>query len=132
MPVVTLLNYTVVKSNSTGLLQHNGLSWEIMGGSFVHLDEVDEESKSIDRSLKAWLEELSAEERAQFVDSLYEAIVSTNAKTLTELSADKAKLLKAWNSMDATSRSNLIKCVNLVFRNKNQKQKKTTETQEDE
>ena len=125
-------NYTVVKSNSTGLLQHNGLSWEIMGGSFVHLDEVDEESKSIDRSLKAWLEELSAEERAQFVDSLYEAIVSTNAKTLTELSADKAKLLKAWNSMDATSRANLIKCVNLVFRNKNQKQKKTMETQEDE
>ena len=125
-------NYTVVKSNSTGLLQHNGLSWEVMGGSFVHLDEVDEESKSIDRSLKAWLETLSAEQRAQLVDNLYEALTSTNAKTLTELSADKTKLVKAWNSMDSVSRSNLLKCINLVFRRKNQKQKKSTEIEEDE
>ena len=120
-------NYTVVKSNSSGLLQHNGLSWEVMGGSFIHLDEVDEESKSIDRSLKAWLETLSKEQREGFVDSLYEALTSTDAKTLSELSADKTKLVKAWNSMDAVSRANLLKCINLVFRKKNQKQKKSTE-----
>lgn len=125
-------NYTVVKSNSTGLLQHNGLSWEVMGGSFVHLDEVDEESRSIDRSLKEWLEGLSAEERAQFVDNLYEALRSTNAKTLSELSADKSKLVKAWGSMDSLSRSNLMKCINLIFRKKNQRIKKTDETEENE
>jgi len=125
-------NYTVVKSNSTGLLQHNGLSWEVMGGSFVHLDEVDEESKSIDRSLKAWLETLSPEQRAQFVDNLYEALVSTNAKTLSELSSDKTKLVKAWNSMDAVSRANLLRCINLVFGKKNQKPKKGVEIKENE
>ena len=120
-------NYAVVKSRlRSGLLQHNGLSWEVRGGSFVHLDTVDEESKSIDRSLKAWLETLSPEQRAQFVDNLYEALISTNAKTLSELSADKTKIVKAWNSMDQESRSNLLKCINLIFRKKNQKQKKTT------
>ena len=125
-------NYTVVKSSSTGLLQHNGLSWEVKGGSFIHLDEVDEESKSIDRSLKAWLQTLSPEQRAQFVDNLYEALTSTNAKTLSELSADKTKIVKAWHSMDPVSRANLLKCLNLVFGKKNQKPKKGMEIKEDE
>lgn len=114
-------NYTVVKSTSTGLLQHNGLSWEIIGGSFVRLDEVDEESKRIDRSLKKWLETLSPEQRAQFVDGLYEALRSTNVTTLSELNADKLKLIKVWGAMDPLARSNLLKCINLIFRNKNQK-----------
>ena len=93
---------------------------------------MDEESKSIDRSLKAWLETLSPEQRAQFVDNLYEALVSTNAKTLSELSSDKTKLVKAWNSMDAVSRANLLRCINLVFGKKNQKPKKGVEIKENE
>jgi len=100
--------------------------------SWSYTDQVDEESKSIDRSLKAWLETLSPEQRAQFVDNLYEALVSTNAKTLSELSSDKTKLVKAWNSMDAVSRANLLRCINLVFGKKNQKPKKGVEIKENE
>lgn len=122
--------YTVVKSNTTGLLQHNGLTWAVMGGSFIKLDSVDEESKLIDRSLKLWLEEMSREERERFVDELYEAMLSTNAKTLTELNADKRKLIKAWNSIDNEARSQLLRCINLILGKKAPKQtQKTTENE---
>jgi len=96
-----------------------------MGGSFIHLDDVDPESKSTEASIKKWLAGLSREQRIRFVDALYEALTSTNAKTLSELSSDKLKLLKAWNSMDAVSKNYLKKCINLIFLKK--EQKKVTE-----
>ncbi len=125
-------SYKVIKSNTTGLLQHNGFSWEVMGGSFIKLDDVDNESKTIDIALKTWISGLSYEEREQFVDSLYEALTSTNAKTLSELSADKLKLVKAWSSMDSETRSNLVKCVNFVFGKKAAKQLKVSENNGEE
>ena len=108
-------SYTVVKSRTIGLLQHNGLSWEVMGGEFIKLDAISEESKLIDRSIKDWLAEMSAEERATVVDSLYEALSATNAKTLTELSQDKMKIVKAWNAMDNDARNQVRRCINIVF-----------------
>ena len=113
-------SYTVVKSRSAGLLQHNGFSWEVMGGSFVKLDDVDEESKLIDRSIKDWLVQMSSEERAAVIDSIYEAISATNAKTLTDLSQDKIKIVKAWNSMDNDARNQVRRCINIVFGKKKQ------------
>ena len=115
--------YTVVNSRSSGLLQHNGLSWDVMGGSFIHLDDVDPTSKSTEASIKKWLAEISREERMKFVDALYEALLSTNAKTVSELSSDKLKIIKAWNSMDSVSKSYLKKCINLIFLKKGQKEK---------
>ena len=112
--------YTVVKSRSVGLLQHNGFSWEVMGGSFVKLDDISEESKLIDRSIKSWLEEMPNDERAAVIDAIYEAISATNAKTLTELSQDKIKIVKAWNSMDNDARNNVRRCINIVFGKKKQ------------
>jgi hypothetical protein len=113
-------SYTVVKSRSAGLLQHNGFSWEVMGGSFVKLDDVDEESKLIDRSIKDWLVQMPSEERAAVIDSIYEAISATNAKTLTDLSQDKIKIVKAWNSMDNDARNQVRRCINIVFGKKKQ------------
>ena len=113
-------SYSVIKSRSTGLLQHNGFSWEVMGGSFIKLDSISEESKLIDRSMKSWLAEMSYEERATAVDSIYEAIAATNAKTLTDLSQDKIKIVRAWNAMDNDARNQVRRCINIVLGKKKQ------------
>ncbi len=108
--------YEVVKSCATGLLQHNGFSWEVLGGKFIHLDTVTGESRLIDAALKNWLDSMSAEEREGFVDNIYETLTAVGAKTLTELNAEKLKLVKAWGSLDPKTRSVLIKCVSLLLR----------------
>ncbi len=110
-------NYEVVQSTYTGLLQHNAFSWEVMGGKFIHTDTVTAESKRIDSTLKKWLSELSHEKRKQITDSLYEILASTNAKTITELNADKLALIKAWNTLDAESRRVVRRCISLIIRN---------------
>lgn len=110
-------NYEVVQSTHTGLLQHNALSWEVMGGGFIHTDSITEESKRIDATLKGWLAELSHDKRKQIIDSLYEILSSTNAKTLTDLNADKLGLIKAWNTLDGESRKFIRRCISLIIRN---------------
>ena len=113
-------SYTVVKSRSAGLLQHNGLSWEVLGPNFVRLDSISEESKLIDTSLKAWLAELSVSEREAVVDSLYEALSEQGAKTLSDIGSDKIKLIRAWSAMDNEARNQLRKCIGIIFGRKKQ------------
>ena len=113
-------SYTVVKSRQSGLLQHNGLSWEVLGNSFVKLDSVSEDSKVIDSSMKEWLESMTPTERESVVDSLYEALSATNAKTLSDLGADKIKIVRAWNAMDNDARTQVRKCINIIFGKKKQ------------
>lgn len=108
-------SYTVVKSRLSGILQHNGMSWEVMGKSFIRLDDISEYSKLIDREIKDWLKEMSVEERESVVDALYDALAATNAKTLTELGNDKLKIVKAWSAMDNEARNQVRRCINIIF-----------------
>lgn len=113
-------SYTVVKSRQSGIMQHNGISWEVMGNSFVKLDSVSEDSKVIDTSMKEWLASMTPQEREGIVDALYEALSATSAKTLSDLGADKIKIVRAWNAMDNDSRNQVRKCINIIFGKKKQ------------
>ena len=109
-------SYEVVKSNATGLMQHDGCSWEVLGSKFIYLDTVTNESRVIDSALRAWLNGLSMEEREKVVDSVYEVLVATNASTLTELTADKVKLVKAWGNLDPTVKNIVLKCIGIFIK----------------
>ncbi len=117
-------NYEVVQSTYSGLFQHNCFSWEVMGGRLVHLDTVTEESRRIDTTLKGWLAEMTVEERKEILDSLYEILASTNAKTLTDLNADKLSLIKVWNNMDPKSRKMVRRCISLIAKSGKKKKVK--------
>lgn len=108
-------NYEVVKSTQSGLLQHNAFSWEVLGAQFIHLDALTEESRRIDRNVKKWVSDMTPEDREAFVESLYETIRATNAKTLTELNADKLSLVRAWNQLTPASRAVVRKGIMLLI-----------------
>ena len=109
-------DYEVIKSRANGLTQHTGHSWEVLGNGFVHLDTVTEDSKLIDEKLKEWLYGMTVEEREAFADTIFETVSATNAKTLTELTSDRIKLVKAWNSLDQKTKSVLLKCVAILIK----------------
>lgn len=78
-------NYTVVKSRQTGPFQHDGLSWNVMGGSFVHLENVTGGCKRLDKTLNEWIQTMTPAQREQFVESAYAILSADNALTLTDL-----------------------------------------------
>ena len=55
-------------------------------------------------------------QREEIVDAIYQTLTATNASTLTDISTDKLKLVKAWNTLDEDSRAILVKTVKLLFK----------------
>ncbi|MBQ7347936.1 MAG: DUF2974 domain-containing protein [Clostridia bacterium] len=94
-------NYTVVKSRQAGLFQHDGFTWNIMGGSFVHLADVTGECKRMDRTLNTWIKKMSPEQREQFAEAIYQLLSANDALTLTDLlSLSKSKRTKKGTPLD--------------------------------
>lgn len=92
--------YTVVRSNQVGLLQHDALSWEVVGTEFTCLESVTDSSLVLDKTLKAWIKSMDAASAERFVTALFEILSATDATTLTELVTGKNRnisvMLKAY------------------------------------
>lgn len=63
--------YTVIRSKTVGLLQHDPYSWEVMGKSFLPVRETTEDSKFLDKTIKTWFADMSNQERNQLVDVMF-------------------------------------------------------------
>ncbi|MBE6627612.1 MAG: DUF2974 domain-containing protein [Ruminococcaceae bacterium] len=108
-------NYTVVKSRQKGMFQHDGVSWEVMGGSFVYLKERSNESKRLDKVLKEWVREMSPEQREQFTDALFQILSADNALTLTELVSIRNKWLAKGKKLDPHVHKTIQKTVTTLI-----------------
>lgn len=105
--------YLVVKSSQAGIMQHDAMSWQVEGRYFVSCHQVSENSRGLNEAMSTWIEGLSKEERARFVETLFEIITASGAKTLSDINTDVFKSanasLKMFNSLDADTRAMLIK-----------------------
>lgn len=86
-------NYQIVDSSQIGLLQHDGLSWQIMGDHFVTLPELTRESIRTDQKIRKWMQKIPQEERKEFVDALFDVLNASGAHTLSEVRKDRVKTI---------------------------------------
>lgn len=99
-----LEEYTVVESREHKIMQHDGFSWEVLGGSFVRAEDTLPDSKRIDKTMKTWVASIPKEDRETYVNAVYAMLTSTEAKTLSELSRSGLKLIRAYLTLDSASR----------------------------
>ena len=77
--------YSVIKSRQIGILQHEPYSWEIMGGDFIHVKEISAGNRFADRTIKNWIRDMSKEDRALLVQTIFELIRSGGASEVKDL-----------------------------------------------
>lgn len=65
---------------------HDGFYWQVMGNRFVRCDALSRYSRALDDAVDRAMEDMDSGERREFVESLFDALGSTGARTLTELS----------------------------------------------
>ena len=85
------VRHCVVKSSAGGVSQHDPLTWQVQGNTFVMAPGRDESSKFFDTTVRSWLAGLPDGERESFVDSLFRVLRSTGAGTLEEIGSDPLK-----------------------------------------
>ena len=87
-------NYRVARSTASGIQQHDPLTWQVLGTGFEEMDSIDETAESISETLHEWLNATEPEERADFVDAVFQMIESTKVTTVSEMKEEKLKNLK--------------------------------------
>ncbi len=114
-------NYAVVKSSRRGIQQHDGLTWEVMGGKFVRA-ELSKRAKRTDTVVRARIDAMTREEKQVFTKLMFSVLESTGAKTLTELYRDgfrsAAAMLRTVTSMTREEKETVAYLWNKLFDSK--------------
>ena len=108
--------YTVVKSHSIGVLQHGPYSWQAEGPCFLHMPGLNADSTRLDTAFRQWLSEMSDEDRTDLVDTLFEIINATEAKTFGRefwvgLSQNMLTVGKTIRELEPEKRSRVLKMI---------------------
>lgn len=97
--------YTVVKSDGVGLLQHDSFTWQVLGTGFIAVTELDVSSQLVDQTVHAWLSQVSPEKRRIFVNTIFDVLEASGANTVKELVRNIPSrlpaVLKALQQVDA-------------------------------
>ena len=111
--------HSVVKSDESGFLQHNPLLWEVTRNGFCMQDDVTRQSRFVNTTLMRWLKSMDYEHRQRFIETLFELLISTNAASVPDLTADWLKsarlIASSLNQFDRETRSMLGKTFASLF-----------------
>ena len=111
---------TIVKSTATGgFYQHDGFTWELVGTKFSKAKKMTLDSELIDQTLTSYLNSSTPEQRKQFTDAISQIFKGYEAYTLTELTADKIKVInrvaKSYDGLDKNTKNFLVSSLRLIF-----------------
>ena len=67
--------HKAIFSDASGLMQHEPFSWQVLGKDFVPMEDVTEGAYFLDRTLTAWLEGMSNQERRDFIEWIFEILM---------------------------------------------------------
>lgn len=77
--------YTVIRSKSIGLMQHDLYTWDVMGKEFITVEEVTQGSQFVDSTIKTWFAEMTDAERGQLAEVLYALLSSGGVDNVQEM-----------------------------------------------
>lgn len=91
----------VIKSSQKGIMQHDGLSWQIEGPVFVRGKGLDAAAQIFSDSMETWLAQSDDEQKNLFIDDLFSVMEAPGFETLSELQAGGLySIRKMWQRLD--------------------------------
>lgn len=110
--------YQIVKSDGFAVMQHDAMSWQILGSDFEEAEDFTPESKFFAKSFNEWLDDLTPEQTEVFIDALYEVVLASGAKTLNEIEENPlhsaAKMVQKLSVMDRTRKREVRKIFRML------------------
>ena len=86
--------YNIVESVQKGIMQHDIYSWQVEATNLIKISELTNESQMVNKIVKDWLNNTTPEQRRNFIDTLYQLVGKTEAKTIMEFSSQWVKNIK--------------------------------------
>lgn len=83
----------MVASSVKGMLQHDGMTWQVKRNGFVHAEQSDF-SRFIQHTQKDWLSKIDDSSREKYVNTLFSLLEATGADTFVEMKGQKLKSIE--------------------------------------
>lgn len=80
----------VIKSSASGILQHDGFTWQVQRNHFEEAP-MSSSGELIGQTLGGWLEQMDDKTRESFTDTVFSLFESTGNDTFSEISSQKLK-----------------------------------------
>lgn len=113
--------YTTILSKYPTVLQHDPFSWLVIGSHFIYDNDRTISGRQFERIINSWIRAMSPQEREEFVENIYDIIISSNAKTLDELDKKKLKSIflmsKTFRDMGFKKQTQLLRSLSKVIFN---------------
>ena len=79
-------DYMIIDSTNRSLMQHEPLSWNVLGKHFIYLGQRSEAAQLSDNVVSEWLEKMTIDERREFVTAIGDILsLGGKVKTLDDL-----------------------------------------------
>jgi hypothetical protein len=111
--------YTVIKSSSSGLMQHNLYTWEVTHNDLVRMDNISKRSHFVNNTLKEWGAGLDYERRQKLIEGLYAILHGAQIESTAELEKDWFKttyrMIQSLGNIDESTRDLMFKTIMALF-----------------
>ena len=101
-------------------MQHDPVSWKVLGNSFITTDEISSESEFINKTLKIWLNKIDKDKRENFIETVFGIIESTKADNLTDITENlfknSTKMIQYYRNMDAETKEILFETIKIFIK----------------
>ena len=120
--------YAVVKSSAVGAIQHDPFSWELEGPVFIRLSSLSERGKKNEEQFRSRMNQMTLDERREFIELFFSIVHATGAKTLSDFSGRGVKkivlVLKNYSGLDKEQRDLMLALILKLFDFKKEKSAK--------
>lgn len=111
-------DYSVVRSEQIGLLQHEGFFWKVSGNAFELAEQLHPRSQEISDGIRNFLQKVSAQEKKAMVDAFFAVFENAGVDDFLDLLEIDAKmaaaLLKSVASVPKEARELVGKLIKLL------------------
>lgn len=105
----------IVRSENTGLIQHDAFNWNILKDDFVYSDRNLDWSDEINSLTKNIIDEMDDKKREDFTEAFYKVLFGSGASTLTDLMTRGKETLEAYRSLSSEEKSILLDISNKLM-----------------
>lgn len=111
--------YKIVESTQRGIMQHDIYSWQVEATKLIKISELTNESRMVDIIVRDWLNTTNSKQRENFINTLYEIIGKTEAKTIMDFSSQKIKnirkVVKTYKTMNEEEKKEMEQMIKLTL-----------------
>ena len=112
-------DYEIVMSTEKGIMQHDLFSWEVEDSKLKRIEKLTGESQFVNKVVREWLQNTTLEQRENFVNIIYDILISTEAKDFNDFSVDTLKkikiAIKSYKNIEKEDRKEIEYMIKLVF-----------------